>query len=260
MERASTAREAIQIMGELSEKYGFYGESTSFEGGAESLFVTDPEEAWAFHILADPTGTSSIWAAARVPDDSVAVVANMFSIRLMDLADRDNFLGRADMWELAAQEGLYTPGSPRDFTATFSDGEYAHKYYSGRRMWGVFRLLAPAAHLPADYGNLKTDAPYPFAVKVSSLVSSQDVMAVMRDWYNGTAYGTGEGSGVAGGDFSTPDRYGNNNEDYSVTGNWYVIFEYFTLLFIYYLPSVRNFHILITKLLFFLLFLSVNYY
>lgn len=220
MERASTAREAITIMGELSEEYGFYGESTSFEGGSESLFVIDPEEAWAFHILADPTGTSSIWAAARVPDDSVAVVANMFSIRVMDLSDTANFLGRKDMWEIAEKEGLYTPGSPKDFTATFSDGEYAHKYYSGRRMWGVFRKLAPDANLPAEYENLKESAPYPFAVKVSSLVSAQDVMMVMREWYNGTQYSTGEGSGVAGGAFATPDRYNNNNADYSVTGNW----------------------------------------
>jgi dipeptidase len=220
MERASTAREAIQIMGSLSEVHGFYGESASFEGGSESLFVMDPTEVWAFHILADPTGTSSIWGAARVPDDSVAVVANMFSIREMDLSDPDNFMGRADMWDLAASEGLYTPGQPKDFTATFSDGEYAHKYYSGRRMWGVFRLLAPSANLSAEYGNLKTDAPYPFAVKVDTPVPPQGVMSVMRDWYNDTSYSTGEGSGVSGGAFASPDRYNNNNRDYAVAGNW----------------------------------------
>ena len=220
MERASTAREAIKIMGELSEQYGFYGESASFEGGSESLFVTDPTEAWAFHILADPTGSSSIWAAARVPDDSVAVVANMFSIREMDLSDPDNFMGRLDMWDLAEQQGLYVAGDPKDFTATFSDGEYAHKYYSGRRMWGVFHRLSPSSELPADYGNLKRDAPYPFAVKVDNPASVQDVMAVMRDWYNDTRFSTGEGSGVAGGAFSTPDRYGGNSEDGAVQGNW----------------------------------------
>jgi dipeptidase len=141
MERASTAREAIKIMGSLSEKYGFYGESASFEGGSESLIVTDPSEAWVFHILADPTASSSIWVAAKIPDDSVAVVANMFSVREVDLNDTENYLGRADMWEIAEKEGLYTAGAVKDFTATFSDGEYAHKYYSGRRMWGTFTYL-----------------------------------------------------------------------------------------------------------------------
>ena len=84
----------------------------------------------------------------------------------------------------------------------------------------MFDLLAPSAELPADYGNLKRDAPYPFAVKVDNPASVQDVMAVMRDWYNGTRFSTGEGSGVAGGAFSTPDRYGGNSEDGAVQGNW----------------------------------------
>ena len=43
--------------------------------------VTDPEEAWVFHILSDDTSTSAIWAAQRVPDDHVTVVANQFIIK-----------------------------------------------------------------------------------------------------------------------------------------------------------------------------------
>ena len=222
MERASTARQAVQIMGALAEQYGFYGEGSSFEGGSESLIVSDPVEAWVFHVLADPSGASAVWVAARVPDDSVAVVANMFSVRAVDLADTANFLGRQDMWQIAQDEGLWSPGDAKDFTRVFSDGEYAHKYYSGRRMWGVFRLLSDQA-LPADYGDLKVDAPYPFAVKVSRPqdVTPQKLMAINRDYYNGTAYSTGYGN-LAGGPYGSPDRMGGQQSGTTPTvpGNW----------------------------------------
>lgn len=50
MERASTAREAILIMGELAVEYGFYG-AGEFEGTAESLAVSDTQEAWYVPIV-----------------------------------------------------------------------------------------------------------------------------------------------------------------------------------------------------------------
>jgi hypothetical protein len=67
------------------------------------------------------------------------------------------------------------------------------RYYSGRRMWGVFRLLAPSQALPSEYGNLKTDRPYPFAVPVDVPLTPKDLMAVHRDWYQDTTYSTSEG-------------------------------------------------------------------
>ena len=222
MERSKTAREAIEVMGSLSQKYGFYGESASFEGGAESLIVTDPMEAWIFHILADDTGTSSIWVAARVPETHVAAVPNIFVIREVDLSDKKNFLGRSDMWEIAEKNNLWNPNMPKDFAVTFSDGEYAHKYYSGRRQWRVFDLFASNANLSPYYSNIKYDKPYPMSVEVDSDIlgdlSAQSVFSALRDWYNNTAFSVT--TGLASGPFNTPDRYSGGSGESQVKGNW----------------------------------------
>ena len=223
MERAASSREAVQLMGDLAVAHGFHGQSASFEGGSESLMVVDPREGFVFHVLADASGASAIWVAQRVPDGHMAVVANHFTIREVDLDDDANFLGRADMWELAEAAGLWDASRPKDFTRTFSDGEYAHKYYSGRRMWGAFRLAAPAytaAHLPPEYGSLKDDAPYPFAVAVERKLAVADVFAIHRDWYNGTDYDLS--AGMQGGFGGSPDRYGGcaGAGCDGVAGNW----------------------------------------
>ena len=48
---ASTAKEAVELMGSLAVRHGFYG-ADSFEGSAESLMVVDPDEGWVFHAAA----------------------------------------------------------------------------------------------------------------------------------------------------------------------------------------------------------------
>lgn len=78
LERAVTAASAIKIMGDLAVKYGFYaadwsgGDMSKGEGG-EALTVIDKNEAWVFHVLADDTGTSAVWAAQRLPDGHVSI-------------------------------------------------------------------------------------------------------------------------------------------------------------------------------------------
>ena len=97
LERAKTAREAVSIMGELAERYGFYGPAGGFESGAESLKVIDEDEGFEFEVLAsDSQGSSAIWAAQRVDDDKVSVTSNIFVIRGIDYKDAKNFMASSE--------------------------------------------------------------------------------------------------------------------------------------------------------------------
>lgn len=184
MEQTRTAREAILLMGSLAEEYGFYG-AGEFEGTAESLGVTDLNEAWIFHILPDPTGSSAIWAAQKIPSHSVAVLANMFVIRQVDPDDDENFLCSKLVHEIALEYQWWDPSEGLlDFTKVYSDGEYAHKYYSGRRMWGGYRLMG--RNFPDDYVDLQSDPVYPVFAVPAKPISEQDLFRFHRDYYEGT--------------------------------------------------------------------------
>ena len=232
MERHSKARDAIAEIGQLAEEYGFYGAGL-FEGSAESLIIADTEEVWIFHILPDATGASAIWVAQRVPSDSFAVVPNVFIIREIDPDDSENFLYSKSVYRVATELGWWdkSDGNLLDFTAMYSDGEYSHKYYSGRRSWGVYKLFAPSLELEADYLEWRISKPFPFAAAPDMKVSVADVANAMRSYYEGTEYSqAGESSGLnlAGGPFRAPDHVSGGNSTPFVnidgktdsTGNW----------------------------------------
>jgi len=258
MERHSRARDAIRDIGRLAEQTGFYGAGL-FEGSAETLLVTDVEEAWIFHILpsepseGDEEYSSAIWAAQRIPDDSYAAVTNAFIIRDIDRdsdPDTGNFLFSESVFTTALRNGWCDAlCKTLDFTATYSDGEYANKYYSGRRLWGVFNYFSPSLNVPAEYEEYRYSKPYPVTAVPDRLISVADIAAVNRLYYTGTEYSQagfgynaetpaaggapptlsdGVKLGYPGGPWGSPDYVagGNNTampsgvNQYGIAGNW----------------------------------------
>lgn len=127
MERCSSARCAVQTMGDLAVKYGYYAigsgdpASPNYGGAAESAGVGDKDEAWIFHIMTGPNNASAVWAAQRVPDETVAVMPNAMVIRQMNLNDTDNFLASDNVHSFAIEQGWWNPEEgPFDFTAAYA--------------------------------------------------------------------------------------------------------------------------------------------
>ena len=115
MERCRTARCAVQLMGRLAEEGGYYGSSDPPEQGSglyeesgEAVSLIDAEgESWVFHVLPDDSGRSAVWAAQRVEADELAIVANKFTIRLIDDQQPQRFLHSANMRQVAVRAGLW---------------------------------------------------------------------------------------------------------------------------------------------------------
>jgi len=217
IERCASSRCAVSTMGDLAEKHGFYGAGSYTEAG-EALFVSDAQEGWAFQILPDNTGRSAIWAAQRIDDDKVSVASNMFTIRGVNTSNPQKFLASKNLHSIAQNVlKLWDPSMGLlDFTRVYSDGEYAHKYYAGRRMWGVYRALAPSAGLPDEYSDLKFNPVYPFDIRPDVLVTREDLFAIHRSYYEGTKYDMTQG--LAAGPWGNPDRW--NAGTGNVSGFW----------------------------------------
>ena len=198
LERSKTAREAIEIMGELITKYGYYGTG-------ETLLVADPHEGWVMEMSGDDAnGTSGVWVAQRVPDDSFFVAANQFRIREVK-TDSPDMIYSANIFKVAQDKGWWKPADgPLDWTSVYGDGEFHHPYYSLRRIWRAQSLVAPSLKLPAWAEGPFTRI-YPFAIKPDQKLDVRDISAIHRDNYEGTEFDLTKG--LAAGPFGDPDRF-----------------------------------------------------
>ncbi|KDO19100.1 hypothetical protein SPRG_15579 [Saprolegnia parasitica CBS 223.65] len=186
MERARTAREAIT--------------------SGETLTVTDTTEAWIFHILPDDTGASAVWAAQRVPATEMAVVANQFVIRSIDVRDSANYLASTNLFDVAKRNGFWDGDDVEDFDFTASYAmvrEHPNQYYSTRRVWRVFTLANPSLALSPTTDVFASD--YPFSTRPAALLGPADLMRFQRDHYEGTAFDLT--TDKASGPYGNPDRY-----------------------------------------------------
>ena len=204
MERCRTARQAVELMGSLIDKYGYYGIG-------ETLAVGDPNEAWVFEMCGyDMNGTDGVWVAQRVGDDQFFIAANQFRIRDIIRNTPDQMIYSKNIFDVAQKKGWWKPSDgPLDFTKVYGDGEFHHPYYSKRRVWRGFSLAAPSRNLSA-WVKSAVSREYPFSLKPDQKLSVKDILNICRDNYEGTDFDLTKG--LAAGPFGNPTRFEGNAE------------------------------------------------
>ncbi len=176
LERCSTAREAISLMGDLVRRYG-YGDS------GECLTIADKNEVWIFEIFGEgPKNIGGVWAAVRIPDDEIAVSANISRISTLHLDDSDNYMASDNVFEVARKLKLWDGKEEFCFWRVYSGGNYLNeeKNYSVRELY-IMNALAPSLHLSDTITNL------PLSVKPDKKVSVEQVAQLLASYYEGTA-------------------------------------------------------------------------
>lgn len=202
LQRARTAREAVEVIAALVDEYGYASEG-------ESISIGDPNEAWLMEIIGPgPGGKGAHWVALRIPDGHVCAHANKARIGSFPLNDPKNCLYSPRVIDFAIERGYYDPasGAPFDFSEAYCPADMQKLRYTETRVWSIFRRVAPSREWPVDYHRGVPGAkPYPLWIKPDAKLTRQDVFRLMRDHYEGTDYDMTKG--LDAGPFGSPNRW-----------------------------------------------------
>lgn len=196
LERARTAREAIQVMTSLANEYGYPSEGETFS-------IADPEEVWIMDLIGKGSDNKGVvWVARRVPDGYICAHANQARIRTFPLDDPENCLYSPDVISFAREKGYFT-GDDKDFSfrEAYCPLDFGTVRGCDARAWSAFNILCDGVFTWEENGE-EHSAPaesflnyamgydlageLPLFVKPSRKISVKDVADVMRDHFEGT--------------------------------------------------------------------------
>ena len=201
LERATTAREAIQVIAEIVAEYGYASEG-------ESLSIADPDEAWIMEIIGkgeeDP---GAVWVARRVPDGFISAHANQARIRTFPLDDPETCLYSDDVISFAREKGYFDgPDGDFSFADAYAPLDFGALRFCEARVWCFFERAAPTRNVPSDYAEGDLDAePVPLWIEPDRKLAVRDVMGMMRDHFEDTPLDMT--SDVGAGPYGLPYRW-----------------------------------------------------
>ena len=218
LQRAKTAREAIQVMTSLVEQYGYCSEGETFT-------ICDPNEAWIMEMMGawmpdsvkaglKPAARKklgrTVWVALRVPDDMICGHANQSRITKFDMKDKSgDVLFSKNVVTYARQMGWFTgPDEDFSFNAAYAAPDFSGRRICDARVWQFFNRYADGMdrYIPWAEGLQKDAEPLPLWVKPNRPVSVADVREAMRDHFENTPFSLDDAEDIGGGIWEMPYR------------------------------------------------------
>ena len=216
LQRASTAREAISIIVDLANEYGYASEGETFS-------IADKNEAWIMELIGKGTNIRNgvntdkgiVWVALRVPDGAICAHANQARIGAFPLNDPDNCLYAKDVISVARKKGYFEgPDEEFSFKKAYGPADFGTVRGCDARVWSAFNILSGGwfSYYDADGRAVTKDASdfldyamgynldgdLPLFIYPREKVSVKAVADVMRDHFEGTPMDMTQDIGAGG--------------------------------------------------------------
>ena len=171
--QSKTAREAVEVLLSLIDKYG--------SSEVNIALIADQSEAWYVEMY-----NGHQYAAVKLPSDMVAAFGNEFSLEYAQ--DYEDYILSENLENLAKDNGfaVYDEDGRLNILSTYS-GKEVLTNYSHMRTWIGHQLLSPSG-----YSSYNKDDIYPLMFKADEKVSLIDAFELLRNRFEGTEYSPDE--------------------------------------------------------------------
>jgi len=220
LQRARTAREAIKVISELVNEYGY-------SSSGESFSISDPNEVWIFEIVGRGNGRKGgVWVARRIPDGYVSAHANQARIQTFPLATgKKNSISITskdlkrindplieciyadDVIENARINKLFS-GTDQEFSFsdTYNPITFSGARFCEMRVWSFFKSVNADMEQYKNYAaGHDLSKRMPLWIKPDRKLTNYDIMNFMRDHLEGTEFDMRKDIGA--GPFGSPVRW-----------------------------------------------------
>lgn len=199
LQRARTAREALKVMTQLVEDYGY-------ASSGESFSIADANEVWIMELIGkgkdDP---GAVWVARRVPDGYISGHANHARIHTFPLNDPETIYSK-DVISFARKKGYFSGKDEEfDFSKAYAITDFSALRGCDARVWAFFNKHSSNMEQYLPWIDRAEGEPMPLWVKPTKPLTAGDMKSMMRNHFENTPYDMTHDIGA--GPYAVPYRW-----------------------------------------------------